>query len=318
MKKIQITLLLLLTLGNSFSQTDSLLQLLTGILNEKPKHDFIKTIVIGNKGCNLQSATNISHDGQIKELKIPFPKETVLDKIECENYIIDSSNTDFNILNVYSKEISFGISNNCKIDNVSLKLDADSIFTITNIGRTYKTFEELEEIKGFGSTLPYTNAYISIWLHPSYEFISIKENIEKSDFNYTNSNQIVLKAKDITSLAFEIKYRRKNSNIKLTSQDIHVKGETKLRIYDNGLEDGDIINLFVDNKLILNNYSAKKKSKTISIKTKTINQIKIENVYEGKIPPNTVIVEIIDQEKTQKLNVKTAKLEACQINLIQN
>lgn len=307
--------------GFCFSQNtniDSLKQLLADILDEKPKNTFTKVIVIGNKGCNLQSATGMTHDGQFKEVQIPFPKETSIDYIHCENYLIDSSSADFNVLKVYSKEIDIGITNNCKIDNVSLKLDEDSIFTITNIGRNYTTFEELEEIEGFGATSPYTSAYISLWLHPSFEFISIKENVNNSDFIYKEKNEIVLKATNINSLAFEIKYRRKKSGVKLTNKDIHVKGETKLKVYDNGLEDGDVINVFVDEKLILNNYKATKKQKSISIKTKAINHVRIENVNEGKIPPNTVVVEVINQDKIIKIDVKTAKLEAYQLNLIQD
>lgn len=298
--------------------SDSLHELLNDILNEKPKYTFTKIIVIGNKGCNLQSSTGISHDGQVKEIKIPYPKGTILQNIECENYSIDSSNKEFNVLKMLSKEMSFGITNNCKIDGVSLKLDEDSIYTITNIGRSYNTFEELEEIKGFGSTAPYTSAYISLWLHSSFEFISIKENIENAEFKYKDKNQIAIQASDIKSLAFEIKYRRKKEGIKITSQEIHVKGEVKLKVYDNGLEDRDIVNVFVNEKLILNNYIATKKPKTISIKTKTVNQVRIENVSEGKLPPNTVVVEITDQEKTHKIIVKTAKKEAYQLNLIQD
>jgi hypothetical protein len=322
MNRIILVVIFYFTIFNSvISQNtlaDSLHKLLSSILDEKLNHDFIKTIVIGNKGCNLQSATSISHDGQFKEIKIPYPKGTILERLKCENCIIDSSNVSFNVLKIFSKEMSFGITNDCKIDNVSLKLNTDSIYTITNIGRNYKTFDELEEIKGFGSTEFYTTAYISLWLHPSYEFISIKENVENADFNYTNKNEIVIKAINIKDLAFEIKYRRKKTDIKVTTQDIHVKGDFKLKIYDDKLEDGDVVNIYIDDKLILENYEAKKRPKTILIKTKSFNQIRIENVNEGKIPPNTVTVEIIDQEKANKLNVKTGKLESYQINVIQD
>jgi hypothetical protein len=39
---------------------------------------------------------------------------------------------------------------------------------------------------------------------------------------------------------------------------------------------------------------------------------------KGKIPPNTVTVEIVDQERANILNVKTGKLESYQINIIQD
>lgn len=311
----------LIVSSKSFAQTstaDSLLTLLKGILNEPKNYNFIKTIVIGHKGCNIQSATNISHEGQFSVIQVPIPNGVTLEKLECKKCEIDSLNNHYKVLNIYSTEASFGITNNCIIDSFSIKLSADSIYTISNTEEKYKSFEELEEIKGFGSTTAFTDIFLSVWLHPSYEFISIKENVDNANFEYKVKNGIELKASDLEQFAFEVKYRRKNSNIKILTKDIHVSGDVQLKIYDTQQEDGDVINVFVNEKLMLDNYVATNTPKILPIKTNANTIIRVENVNEGKIPPNTVVIEIIDQKTSTAINVKTTKSQSYQINLMRD
>lgn len=70
----------------------------------------------------------------------------------------------------------------------------------------------------------------------------------------------------------------------------------KITVYDAGKEDGDRINLFIDGKLVLDNYTVtkdKKKIKLPLIKKQTL--LKIEALNVGTSAPNTVKVEIEDQ-----------------------
>lgn len=298
------------------TQIDSLLTLFKEHLAEPKNYNFIKVLVIGHKGCNIQSVTSLMQEGQFKEIQIPIPKGVALEKLECEKCEIDSLNSHYNVLKIYCNEVSFGITNNCVADSSLIKLSADSIYTISNIDRKYKSFEELEEIQGFGSTSMFTDVFFSIWLHPSFEFISIKENVDIADFEYKSKNKIQFNASNLKQFAFEVKYRRKNLKIKTLTKDIRVIGNVQLKIYDTQLEDGDIVNVFVDGKLILDNYVATNAPMMIPIKKNTVTNIRVENVNEGKIPPNTVIVEIIDQKKSRKINVETSKFQSFQINLI--
>lgn len=66
---------------------------------------------------------------------------------------------------------------------------------------------------------------------------------------------------------------------------------------------------------MLNNYVATNTPKILPLKTNANTIIRVENVNEGKIPPNTEVVEIIDQKTSEAINIKTTKSQSYQINL---
>jgi hypothetical protein len=106
----------------------------------------------------------------------------------------------------------------------------------------------------------------------------IKEkNIPKFDTNKT-----VLPKRLTDENNFEIKWESKFLN---------------LYVWDGSNEDGDEINLLINNEIILSNYLTKNKPKKIKYKLrKGKNILKIKATNVGTLPPNTARFELIDNK----------------------
>lgn len=86
---------------------------------------------------------------------------------------------------------------------------------------------------------------------------------------------------------------RKNQTLSIFTNDEKIK----LIVYDGGKEDGDRISIMSNGKTIRKSYKATNKRNIILLNLdskKTSIVIKAEN--EGQISPNTVVVELVDQE----------------------
>ena len=91
----------------------------------------------------------------------------------------------------------------------------------------------------------------------------------------------------------------------------------KLDIWDNGQEDGDIINVYHNNKLILSEYAVTNKKKTITITLVGKNDVfKIVAVNEGKIKPNTAKLELHDKNRSFELLATLNKEEEASITIV--
>lgn len=111
-----------------------------------------------------------------------------------------------------------------------------------------------------------------------------------------------------------------NLNILKKDQTLSVFSKSKkvsISIYDGGKEDGDKITIYANKKVVLNNYEANKEKRIISLNLfddKTSIVIKAEN--EGKIAPNTVIVEIEDGKNNIKALSNLKQGETTQIDFL--
>ena len=75
-----------------------------------------------------------------------------------------------------------------------------------------------------------------------------------------------------------------------------------IKIWDSNKEDGDRINLSINEDIILDNYETKNKAKKIKYKLKEgQNKILIEAKSLGSSPPNTSRIELIDKKKKYPL-----------------
>jgi hypothetical protein len=105
-----------------------------------------------------------------------------------------------------------------------------------------------------------------------------------------------------------------------TNQNLNVFWESsilKLDIWDNGQEDGDIINVYHNNKLILSEYAVTNKKKTINITLIGKNDVfKIVAINEGKIKPNTAKLELHDNSRSFELLATLNKDEDASITII--
>lgn len=113
------------------------------------------------------------------------------------------------------------------------------------------------------------------------------------------------------------KFRQKAKSIKIDSVQLNpiTNGEDlnvfvnskvfKLSIYDSGKIDNDMINLYVDDKLVLESYSIQKEKKIIPlILHKKRMSVKVVAINEGTSSPNTVKIEIVSP--TDFITTKTA------------
>ncbi|GAA4304391.1 hypothetical protein [Aestuariibaculum suncheonense] len=111
-----------------------------------------------------------------------------------------------------------------------------------------------------------------------------------------------------------------NMNILRKDQTLSVFSKSKsvsLIIYDGGKEDGDKINIKVNDKSLLTHFEATNTQKVINldlIDGKT--SIVINAVNEGSIAPNTVIVELKDGDNSIKAMSNLKKGEKTQIDFL--
>ncbi len=110
---------------------------------------------------------------------------------------------------------------------------------------------------------------------------------------------------------------------KLQNQDtikIDVNSDAiKINVWDADQEDGDRINLILNNITILNNFLTKKIKKEIQLDLlKGKNILNLYAINEGESPPNTSKIEIIDKKIVYPLIIQLKKYDAVTIELINN
>jgi len=110
-----------------------------------------------------------------------------------------------------------------------------------------------------------------------------------------------------------LKINRLTKNQELT---VFWKGDdAKIDIWDNGKDDGDVIDFYHNDKLILNNFRVSTAKKHIEIKLSKTNVFKIVAVNEGLIKTNTVKIELIDGDRSFDLLSNLNKDESAMITI---
>ncbi|NND62812.1 MAG: hypothetical protein HKN48_06415 [Flavobacteriaceae bacterium] len=115
------------------------------------------------------------------------------------------------------------------------------------------------------------------------------KRIDRSLLISKEKKEMVNLTKSLDTLSMNIIARGETLNIFTKDKNV------KLAIYDAGKEDGDRINLIVDGKIILENYTVTKKIKEIEIPVHSQKAtIQVEAINVGTSAPNTVRIEITD------------------------
>lgn len=151
------------------------------------------------------------------------------------------------------------------------------------------------------------------------------KNIRKIEKKARKFDKIIQKSKRITD---EVKSNINlsqtldslNMNILKANQNLSMfssSTQIKLKIYDAGKVDGDKINLFINDTIILKNYVVSKKIKKIIISLKSEKTtIKVRAINVGSISPNTTKIEIIDENHNIKTLTSLKKGEKTSITII--
>ena len=121
-----------------------------------------------------------------------------------------------------------------------------------------------------------------------------KEKLEKKINKVKKKINKEIKKEDIdTNHILETKILRDNNDLTINWKNKRLT----LYIWDANQEDGDEIQLQINNDIILKQYETKNKKKKIKYKLrKGENIIKLTAISEGKSPPNTGRIELIDKE----------------------
>lgn len=110
-----------------------------------------------------------------------------------------------------------------------------------------------------------------------------------------------------------------NNLINGQNLNVFTKSETvRLEIWDNGKEDGDLINVYQDNVLILRNYRVTINKKIIPVEVKATSVFKIVAVNEGSIAPNTAMMKLIDDDRVFEVVSNLKKDESASITILKN
>ncbi len=140
----------------------------------------------------------------------------------------------------------------------------------------------------------------------------VNKKIQKSN---KIDDQIKIKSNPLAILdSLKINKLSKDQNLNVFWESKRIK----IEIFDAGKEDGDIINVYHNGKLILENYKVKNEKKIISIPLDLSieNEFKIFAINEGSILPNTAKIILIDEKRTFELLTSFKKNESASITLI--
>jgi hypothetical protein len=144
-------------------------------------------------------------------------------------------------------------------------------------------------------------------------FNKINNKIQKSN----KVDEVIKKKVNPVNILDSLKV---NNLVKNQNLNVFVKSEkVTLEIWDAEVEDGDRINLYQNDKQILNSYEILNKKKKIVVNLEDgQNAFRIEAVNEGYKGFNTATIQIIDNERIFDLKTNLKKDEKASITLIHN
>lgn len=163
---------------------------------------------------------------------------------------------------------------------------------------------------------PTTNNVIhsKLELEGDFEIIGYRfiPEIEKKE---VEGNQISFKG-NVNRLTVEVDFARKNPVIAsaerktIVEKQIDFKGELALSVWDDVQEDGDIISLWLGEICLAKNLKVSKEKVNYRITkemfgTNNTLHIRIDNVDEGTVPPNTVLVELRGDGVNKNMRINT-------------
>lgn len=248
------------------------------------------------------------------------------------------------------------ILENDQIINYSLNLIEKngkiSGFSLTNIGLEDETKTEINGIYFKYENEFQLNEKNNIYTNSSKEpekFCYISMNLKVRDFkqkslegtfigNFDDGKEcargkvLLMEEKKIKKILKKIENNNINNRLKVkkiiatkniqTQDTVKIEWDSdsiKINIWDSNQEDGDKINLKLNEKTILNNFVTNKNKKTINLKLKKgKNFLNLVAVNEGLSPPNTSKIELIDKKITYPIITKLKKNENLTFELIKS
>jgi len=135
-----------------------------------------------------------------------------------------------------------------------------------------------------------------IWLTSQKTALSlIAKNAKKIDTTLLNDTTAKRMVKDYIDLKNVNNINEIKSGEKL---NLSWKSDTvKIELWDDSYEDGDMIQMKMDGKIVLDNYTITKKRKTFVFAIQKTATFEFTALSEGEAPPNTVKIILKDKDK---------------------
>ena len=141
--------------------------------------------------------------------------------------------------------------------------------------------------------------------------LKIDNRLQKSKKITPELKEKISLTKTLDTLKMNILKSNQNLSMFTSSQSL------KLQIYDAGKVDGDKINVFVNDTVLLKNYIVSKKIKQLLIPLQSkLTTVKISALNVGTISPNTAKIEITDQKNNIQAITSLKKGEKTSITII--
>ena len=194
----------------------------------------------------------------------------------------------------------------------------ESSFCFVNISGKIKLVENTSKVEGNFKGLYKNNTKCidgTVTLIGSNKIYNLANKVNKK---IQKSKKVDAKTKEqVNPIAIldSLKINKLSSN-----QNLNVfwnSKKFKMDIFDSEKEDGDIINLYHNNVLILSKYKVLKAKKSIDIiLDSSTNEFVIEALNDGLIAPNTAKIILYDDKRTIELLSKLNKNEKASITII--
>jgi hypothetical protein len=226
---------------------------------------------------------------------------------ETKNTIKGSYNKNSKVLNFKETDVLYSKS----------KLN-ENTFCFVNFTGKVKLVSENSKLEGdfkgfYDNNKPCINGTLSLIgskrLYKLFEKVNSKiQNSKKFD---DNLKQKVNPIKILDSLKLNNLTKDQNLNVFFKSENIAIF------VWDNQMEDGDKVNIFQNNVLILKDFEISNKKKKIDVVlSQEINIFRIEAINEGEKSPNTASIQLVDKDRVFDLVSVLKKGEKTSITVI--
>lgn len=286
------------------------------------KNNYIEVVEVSENGDCFIAASEVTTDGAFtKGYTIPVEKydsKRFIGQLKAKEFKVDSSGIEYHKITIYDTIFSFVRDGCFSKNNLTIKRDSTK-FRVTNKLNTSK------EKKGNSSTYPFTR-FTKVYHFPD-RFIITNVNVASTEVKYDRfGNYVSFDGVNVNNVVYEIEYelrkREKNAVYKSEHELKFKRQNLKMEIWDYNVQDKDVFNFFIGDKVILRNFEAKNEKFVLDLPvqngTKNKVTLTFENVSEGEIGPNTIKIRLYSEngyiDKTFDL-IMTKKLSA-DINLI--
>lgn len=191
---------------------------------------------------------------------------------------------------------------------------------IMNLRATLRVAQAGSTLQGFLTSLPeykYTCPAMNLSLTLNAD-ISKKDSVLNAIREFKENYQVWKPAAEDTLIAVAIEPRKVVNYVteaefakrkKVITHEVEVESDNlQIDVYDNGEVDGDMISLFYNDQLILNNQKLTHKSIRINLVldgTKESNEISMFAENLGLIPPNTALLSISDGKNVFEISLSS-------------